>query len=179
MNASMRKTALIYLCLSVFFVILIVATFIPLSAETAPPTTLEIPSLEIETTIVPINIRAFPDGSLTWDTSRLTTQVGYLQGTAWFGEGSNIVLGGHSELANHIPSVFHELHTMQAGDDIFVRDQGDELHYVVTRVFEVDPADLSILYPSDQEVLTLITCDLDSFTGYEYDRRIVIVAERQ
>lgn len=179
MNPSIRKTALIYICLSALFALLLAATFIPLSAETTPLTTLEIPSLEVETTIVPIEIRAFPDGTMTWDTSELTTEVGYLQGTAWFGDGSNIVLGGHSELANHMPSVFYNLHLMEAGDEIIVNDNGEEIQYIVSDVTEVDPADLSILYPSDQEVLTLITCDLDSFTGYEYKRRVVIVAERQ
>jgi LPXTG-site transpeptidase (sortase) family protein len=140
--------------------------------------TISIPSIEVEAPIVTLFIRAFPDGQVTWDTSEITSEVGYLDGLPWFGEGGNVVLGGHSELAGREPSVFYDLDDVELGDEIIVNDKGEEFVYIVTDVFEVEQYDLSILYPTNSEQLTLMTCDTDSLVGGVYNRRVVVIAER-
>lgn len=140
--------------------------------------TISIPAIEVEAPIVTLFIRAFPDGQVTWDTSEITSEVGYLDGLPWFGEGGNIVLGGHSELTGREPSVFYDLDDVELGDEIIVNDHGEEYVYIVTDIFEVEQYDLSILYPTNTEQLTLMTCDVDSLVGGVYNRRVVVIAER-
>ncbi|NJL54239.1 sortase [bacterium] len=140
--------------------------------------TLSIPAIDVEAPIVTLHIRAFPSGEVTWDTSSITTEVGFLDGMAWFGQGGNIVLGGHSELAGRAPAVFYHLDEVVVGDEIIVNDNGTEWRYVVTETFTVSDRDLSILYPTRSERLTLMTCDTDSLVGGQYSRRVVVIAER-
>jgi len=151
---------------------------VPANAEDAVAT-ITIPSIDVETSIVTLHIRSFPGGEVTWDTSTITSEVGFLEGTAWFGQGGNIVLGGHSELAGRVPSVFYELDDVAVGDEIVISEGGRTWRYRVIDSYEVDFRDLSILYPTSSERLTIMTCDTDSLTtGGRYNRRVVIIAER-
>lgn len=140
--------------------------------------TISIPSIGVEAPIVTLRLRVFPDNSVTWDTSRITSQVGYFEGTAWLGQGGNTVLGGHSELDDRVPTVFYDLDKVAIGDEIIVTEGGRELRYVVTSRRSVDPYDLSVIRPTMTERLTIITCDTTSFDDDEYNRRVVVVAER-
>lgn len=139
---------------------------------------ISIPSIGVQAPVVRIGIRAFPNGEVTWDTSGLTTQVGHLEGMAWFGQSGNIVLGGHSELANRVPTVFYDLEEVAVGDEVIITQGSTTWRYVVTDTFEVSYRDLSILYPTTTERLTIITCALGSFSGSSYSRRTVVIAER-
>jgi LPXTG-site transpeptidase (sortase) family protein len=152
----------------------------PLTVSAQDTASLSIPSLGIETEIVEIYLAAFPDGSVTWDTSTLGTKVGHLEHMPWFGSGDNIALGGHSELENRQPGVFVDLHTIQVGDLIVISINGTEFKYAVTSVTRVDENDLSILMPSNTEILTLFTCDASSYDadGDTYARRVVVTAGR-
>lgn len=143
-------------------------------------TTLSIPSLGIETEIVEIYLKAFPDGSVSWDTSTLGMKAGHLEHMPWFGSGNNIALGEHSDLGNRQPGVFVNLHTIQVGDLIVISVNGTEFKYAVTSVTRVDENDLSILMPSNTEILTLFTCDASSYdaNGNTYARRVVVTAGR-
>jgi LPXTG-site transpeptidase (sortase) family protein len=64
------------------------------------------------------------------------------------------------------------------GDEIVINSNGEEIRYRVTQVFNVSAHDLSILYPSTSERLTIMTCDTSSLSGGSYSRRDVVVAER-
>lgn len=158
--------------------LLLTVAAMPANAYARTGATLSIPSIGVNAPIVTLSIRSFPNGDVTWDTSEITTQVGFMEGTSWFGEGGNIVLGGHSELANRVPSVFYELDAVAVGDEIIVTLGGRDIRYVVTRTFTVGVNDLSIIYPTRGERLTIMTCDTASYSNGVYNRRDVIVAER-
>lgn len=138
---------------------------------------LRIPSIDVEAEVVSVGLRAFDDGSVTWDVSGISAEVGLFEGLAGFGEGGNVGLGGHSVNVDGTPSVFYALDQVAVGDEIFVIVDGVERHYVVSSTSTVDYHDLTIFYPTDDERLTLITCDIDSYTGTGYQARIVVVAE--
>lgn len=142
--------------------------------------TLHIPAIEVSAPIVPIYIKAFADGNVTWDTSGLHMTSGYLDGTGWFGQAGNIVIGGHSELARGQADVFYRLDQVAVGAEITIHIDGAELRYVVVNVYRVNYQDLSPLYPTDHEQLTLITCDLGSYNASTgtYSNRVVVVAHR-
>jgi LPXTG-site transpeptidase (sortase) family protein len=139
---------------------------------------ISIPSIGVNAPVVRLGLRQFANGDVTWDTSTITTQVGHLDGMGWFGQAGNTVLGGHSELAGRSPAVFYDLDKVEIGDEIVVTIGDTVYRYTVTRTFEVGQRDLSILYPTNNEQLTIMTCDTDSLSGGQYVRRTVIVAER-
>lgn len=148
--------------------------------ETLDGLVISIPSIQVEAPVVPVYIRTFPDGEVTWDVSDLRMAVGHFEGLPFVGQGGNAVLGGHSERARGEADVFYNLHRVQVGDLIEVRTEDVEYQYEVRRVFSVDPRDLSVLYPTPSEQLTLITCDLASYheASGAYGRRVVVVADR-
>lgn len=170
------------------FSISIIAAFIlalfsistPAKAADFTTATISIPSIEVSAPIVPIYVRQFSDGSVTWDTSRLRKKVGFLDGTSWFGQPGNIVLGAHSEQSRGVADVFYKLDQIQVGAEIIATVDGIEMRYAVVNVYTVGYEDISPLYPTGHEQLTLITCDLGSYTGStgSYSHRIVVVAHR-
>ncbi|MDX1993021.1 MAG: sortase [bacterium] len=170
----MRRT--ITLLITLLLTVSFFSVFSTSTAQASGGNTIQIPSIGVDAPIVTLNIRAFPDGSVTWDTTAITSQVGYLNGTSWFGRGGNVVLGGHSELAERAPGVFFRLHEVAVGDEVIVTVDGSERRYTVTRVFEVDETDLSILNSASSERLTIMTCSRASYAGGAYPRRTVVIA---
>jgi LPXTG-site transpeptidase (sortase) family protein len=85
---------------------------------------------------------------------------------AWYdfssppGTGSNAVFAGHVTWGGS--AVFYQLDEVQVGDRISLRgDNGVELAYIVSESFLVDPEDpnsLSVMSPTEKDVITLITC---------------------
>ena len=165
----------------ILLVLLIVMTVFPVIAQAQDnQPTLTIPSLAISAPITEINIQQFPNGSITWDTANLGMNIGHLQGTAWLDAPGNIVLGGHSELAERVPSIFYTLDQIQIGEVITLTTGAETRQYTVTQIYQVPYTDLGPVYPTTTERLTLITCDTDSYntaTGV-YNQRIIVVAER-
>ena len=140
--------------------------------------TIIIPSIEVNAPIVPVFVRAFPNGDVTWDVSRLNMTVGYFDGLPSFGSGSNTVLGGHSARAQGQADVFYRLDQVQVGAEVIVIENGNERHYVVSNTYRVNQYDLAPIYPTRHEQLTLMTCDLGSYNASNgvYNDRFVVVA---
>lgn len=161
---------------SALVLVIVLCTLFTLPAYAQGSASIRIPSIGVDAPIVSIGIRTFPNGAVTWDTTRLTSEVGFLEGTAWFGQGGNVVLGGHSELAQRVPTVFYRLGDVVVGDEIVVTVNGGERRYTVTRITVVADSDLSILQPTSSERLTIMTCDPASYVSGIYTRRIVIIA---
>ena len=142
---------------------------------------LNIPSLSIRTLIVEIAIMQLPSGEASWDTRNLGMQVGHLEGTAGLYETGNIVLGAHSELEQRRQGIFYTLNQIEIGDAVELVRDTETREYVVTQAYLVDIQDLSPVYPTSNDQITLITCDINSYdsaTG-EYHKRLIVVAERR
>lgn len=152
----------------------------PSAALAREATQISIPSINVNAPIVPIYIAAMPDGNVTWDTSGLHMSVGHLEGTASFGTPGNTVLGGHSELARGQADVFYNLDQVSHGDEILVTVGDQVLHYTVIETKTVSQNDLSIIYPTDGERITIMTCDIGSYNASNgtYNNRVVVIAER-
>ena len=140
--------------------------------------TLSIPSQGINAPIVPVYIRDFGNGVITWDVGGLNMQVGYLDGTAWFGQGGTTILGGHSVLNANQPDIFYHLDDVVVGDSIVVSNGGAERHYQVTDVRRISETDLSMFNPSSGERLILFTCDTNTYdrSTRSYSGRIMVTA---
>lgn len=84
------------------------------------------------------------------------------------GSGGNIVIAGHRD------TFFRHIHKLRYGDDIFVMTGGERFHYRVVARRVVQPTDLSVLRPSTEGHLTLITCFPTNAIGPAPQRLIVI-----
>lgn len=109
---------------------------------------------------------------------------------AWYnfsarpGTGSNAVYAAHVTWNGR--AVFYDLDDLVVGERIVLRgDDGKELVYVVSESFLVDPGDanaISVMSPTSNDVLTLITCDGsfyytgDPVFGGEYTHRRIVRA---
>lgn len=163
----------------------------PLPATAVPRPTLT--PLAIPTAIKPqpdaisflvpaANIRAgvievFLNGT-SWDVSRLGNNAGHLQGTAPFGARGNLVLAGHVEMADGRPGIFAQLDRLKAGDALILSRGTLQRQYTVNSVKTVEPDNLSILYPTTEDRLTLITCGDYDLLQDVYRERIVVIADR-
>jgi LPXTG-site transpeptidase (sortase) family protein len=109
---------------------------------------------------------------------------------AWYdfsarpGTGSNAVFAGHVTWNGR--GVFYELDNIAVGERIALRGgDGKELEYVVAESYLVDPNDptsISVMSPTDEDVITIITCSGtfyytdDPVFGGEYTQRRIIRA---
>jgi LPXTG-site transpeptidase (sortase) family protein len=122
-------------------------------------------------------IESYLNGT-SWDVTDLGSHVGHLQGTAWMDKPGNIVLAGHVEMSDGRTGIFASLDRLSIGDPVTLTQHGEERFYQVTQKFITDPTDLTVLYPSPTDRLTLITCSAYDFLTDEYRERFVVIAER-
>ena len=80
---------------------------------------------------------------------------------------------GNSVIAGHRDTFFRRIHSLKTGDDIYLLRSGRQFHYVVTAKRVVEPTDLSVLEPSRDGRLTLITCYPTHAIGPAPERLIV------
>lgn len=130
-----------------------------------------IPRLAIEAPLVQAPIV----GSV-WDVSRLGPEVAHLQGTAYPGDEGNVVLAGHVTIPGSGWGPFQDLHTLQAGDRVFIESVALSLAYEVTENKVVEMTSVEIAYPTPDSRLTLITCTGWDDSTETYLQRVVIVA---
>jgi sortase A len=97
----------------------------------------------------------------------LEVGAGWVEGTAKPGESGNVAIAGHRD------GFFRSLERIKTGQEIILVTADQSLRYLVDDVSIVDPLDVSVLEPSSQSVLTLITCYPFRYVGFAPDRYIV------
>jgi LPXTG-site transpeptidase (sortase) family protein len=149
------------------------ALTLPTNSATVQQAVIMIPSAAVSARVIPVYLVG-----TTWDVTRLGDHVGHLQGTGWFDRPGNVVLSGHVERSDGRRGVFAALKLLQPGDTVIVEFEGQSIYYVVQETRNVEPDDLTPLYPTPSSRLTLITCDEYDFVSNSYRERTVVVAER-
>jgi LPXTG-site transpeptidase (sortase) family protein len=81
---------------------------------------------------------------------------------------------GNSVIAGHRDTFFRHIHSLRYGDDIYILRSGNMFHYVVRSRKVVEPTDLSVLRPTKDGELTLITCYPTHAIGPAPERLIVV-----
>lgn len=145
----------------------------PVAHEITAGATLFAPTAGISTGI----IQSYLNG-VSWDVAELGAAAGHLQGTAWLNGPGNIVLAGHVELTDGRRGVFASIDRLNVGDPLILTQNGEQRVYTVQELRRVEPDDMTVLYPSDSDLLTLITCSNYDFLRDIYHERLVVVAVR-
>ena len=147
----------------------------------APIARLAIPRFEVD---APVVVRGV-DANNVMETPDGPEDVAWYNFSAKPGFGSNAVFSGHVDYINYGPAVFWNLKDLNPGDVIEARlEDGTNYQYSVTDR-EMVPANPpqekldQILGPTQQEIITLITCGgtFDPSVG-QYDQRVIVRAQR-
>lgn len=93
--------------------------------------------------------------------------AGYLTATALPGDRGNVGIAGHRD--RH----FRPLKDVGPGDEVLVTTVDGTFRYRVTWTRVVEPTDVHVLDPTEEPVLTLVTCYPFYFVGNAPDRFIV------
>lgn len=113
-----------------------------------------------------------------WDISRLTHEVAHLAGTSYPGEPGNTVLAGHITVPDAGWGPFKDLERLQSGDRVFVEHGARTYVYIVEEARTIQPEDVEIAFPTEDERLTLVTCTGWDGTLDDYAERYVVVARK-
>jgi len=97
----------------------------------------------------------------------LNRGVGWIDGTAMPGEHGNTGIAGHRD------SFFRGLKKLTTGDTIILDTRQGSVTYVVDSLQIVAPESTSVLNPTTEPTLTLVTCYPFNFVGSAPERYIV------
>ena len=129
-----------------------------------------VPKIKLDSRVVESPIR---DGQ--WVVPKFV--AGHLEGTADPGQGGNVVLSGHVESISS-GNVFANIGTLEPGDRLSLLTEAAEFQYVVREKRVVRNDDLSVILPTSEETLTLITCTGTFLPATrDFDRRLVVIAK--
>lgn len=101
------------------------------------------------------------------DEHTLRRGVGHIENTPLPGEAGNVALAGHRD------SFFRPLKNVQVGDDIVLATPEDRVHYRVSSTSVVSSREVSVIAPTKNATLTLVTCYPFWFIGQAPDRFVV------
>jgi len=97
----------------------------------------------------------------------LNRGAGLVEGTSPPGAAGNIVVSAHRD------SFFRPLEDIRVGDVIELQSPDGMQRFEVGKIFITDPLDISVLEPTAQPSLTLITCYPFRYVGFAPERFIV------
>lgn len=129
-----------------------------------------IPAIGVDARIVELGTKYDSRGVLIWETPAFA--VGHYIGTANPGERGNIVLSGHLS-SPHAGSVFLNLPKIALGDAITLYTDESQYLYRVTDTRVVEPSEVGVMLPTEEPILTLITCVPDGV----YSHRLIVTAK--
>ncbi|MBA3471440.1 MAG: sortase [Herpetosiphonaceae bacterium] len=150
----------------------------PAPARQSSVSRLMIPRIDVDSKVIEVGWTVENEVAV-WQVAKYA--VGQHQGSANPGEGGNIVMAGH--VGGSAP-VFQRLIELVPGDQLVVYSAGQQYLYVVRdtqRLQEVGVSDeqrlanASYMDPTDEEVVTLITC-WPATGPNAFDQRIVVQA---
>lgn len=101
------------------------------------------------------------------DDFNLNRGVGRIKGTATIDSEGNLGIAGHRD------GFFRGLKDIELGDRIELLSAGGTATYAVDSILIVDPSDVSVLDPTDDKTITLVTCYPFYYVGHAPKRFIV------
>jgi sortase A len=107
------------------------------------------------------------------DARTLRSAVGHVPDTPFPGESGNSAFAGHRD------TFFRKLKDVRAGDRVLVTTPEGTHEYVVQDTRVVRPTDVSVLAPTREAALTLVTCYPFDFIGSAPERFIVRAVARE
>jgi sortase A len=101
------------------------------------------------------------------DEINLNRGAGRIKGTARIDQSGNLGIAAHRD------GFFRVLKDIELGDSIEMLTTKGKKEFVVSSITIVDPTDISVLAPTDDSTITLVTCYPFYFVGHAPKRYIV------
>ena len=101
------------------------------------------------------------------DEINLNRGAGRIKGTAKIGSSGNLGIAAHRD------GFFRGLKDIELGDSIEMLTHQGKTEFVVSSITIVDPTDISVLAPTEDSTITLVTCYPFYFVGHAPKRYIV------
>ena len=101
------------------------------------------------------------------DDFTLSRGIGHLPGSALPGQQGNVVLAGHRD------TFFRKLEHVTLGENLTIQTPTADATYTVTSIHIVDPRETSVIRPTSDFRITLITCYPFHFLGHAPLRFVV------
>jgi len=101
------------------------------------------------------------------DEINLNRGAGRIKGTAKIGKPGNLGIAAHRD------GFFRVLKDIEIGDSIEMLTHQGKSEFVVSSITIVDPSDVSVLAPTEDSTITLVTCYPFYFVGHAPKRYIV------
>jgi len=138
--------------------------------DSTSPVRLLVPSLGIDAVV-----KYVPFDGFSWLISGLQNEIAWMGDTSWPGLGGNTALAGHVTLRNGADGPFRYLEKLKSGDEIAVFTEKNVYRYQVRELKTVPDSDMSVTKPTQETILTLITCTgWDTALGHYLERLIVL-----
>jgi sortase A len=103
--------------------------------------------------------------------------VGHYRTTALAGQNGNAVFAGHVASRNW-GNVFINLYEINVGDKIQIYTNDTIFTYTVSKIRLVLPTETSVMDPTQDPTVTLITCGGDWLPDqHDYSRRLIVSAK--
>ena len=128
-----------------------------------------IPTIGLDSKVIQLGTTLDRHGQIAWETAPFA--IGQHKGLAGPGQIGNMVLSGHISSPNE-GAVFHHLPELKLGEGVVVSTEERQYLYRVIWIQTVTPDQVSVLDPSPDPTLTLITCVPDGI----YSHRLVVTA---
>ncbi len=152
----------------------ITVTPIPGQAEpdTSPVVRIVIPAMLLDTVV-----KYVPFDGDTWLITGLRQEVAWMGDTSWPGLGGNTGLAGHVTVAGIGDGPFRHLDELPAGELVLLYTEENIYTYQVREKRVTDAGDMSVILPSTNPQISLITC-IDWDTELKtYLNRLVVIAD--
>ena len=151
-------------------------TTTPEPGEPAPDTSainrIVIPALMLDTVV-----KYVPFDGVTWMIAGLRQEVAWMGDTSWPGLGGNTGLAGHVTVAGMGDGPFRHLDELPTGEVVLLYTEKNIYTYQVRESKVTDDGDLSVISPTNDAQITLITCvDWDE-DNHLYLNRLVVFAD--
>ena len=141
--------------------------------DISPANRIVIPNLNLDTVV-----KYVPYDGLTWLIGGLKQEVAWMGNTSWPGLGSNTALAGHVTLRSGGDGPFRNLADLMVGDEVMVYTDLNIYTYRVREKQAVDSEDLSVIKPSNDPQITLITCTDWDLKQKIYLKRLIVYADQ-
>jgi LPXTG-site transpeptidase (sortase) family protein len=153
-----------------------VITITPEPGEAGPDTS------EVNRIVIPIinldtEVKYVPFDGYSWAITGLRQEVAWMGDTSWPGLGSNTGLAGHVTVAGMGDGPFRHLDELPVGELVLIYTEKNVYTYQVRETKITDDEDMSVIEPSANSQISLITCvDWDE-QNHMYMNRLVVVAD--
>lgn len=140
--------------------------------DLSPITRIVIPSMVLDTIV-----KYVPYDGFSWMISGLRQEVAWMGNTSWPGLGGNTGLAGHVTVAGIGDGPFRHLNELPTGELVLLYTEKNIYTYQVRESRVTDGGDMSVILPTNNPQISLITCvDWDEGSR-TYVNRLVVVAD--